>query len=51
VDQADPAPEPALVGFIPSHQDTRPGEGLQVVEIITASFSGDVLIVQSCVQQ
>lgn len=36
-----------LIGFIPSHQDTRPGEGLQVVEITTANFSGDVLVVNN----
>ncbi|MBT2521152.1 LVIVD repeat-containing protein [Arthrobacter sp. ISL-28] len=49
VDQTDPAPgsEPKLIGFIPSHQDTRPGEGLQVVEITTASFSGDILVVNN----
>src|ERR671910_1176103 len=36
-----------LVGFIPSHQDTRPGEGMQVVEITTAQFSGDVLVMNN----
>ncbi len=36
-----------LVGFIPSHQDTRPGEGMQVVEITTSSFSGDVLVMNN----
>jgi len=41
-------PESAeLVGFIPSHQDTRPGEGMQVVEITTAMFSGDVLVMNN----
>ncbi|HEX6246623.1 MAG TPA: hypothetical protein VFZ64_02015 [Nocardioidaceae bacterium] len=41
-------PESAeLVGFIPSHQDTRPGEGMQVVEITTARFSGDVLVMNN----
>ena len=49
VDQAAPEPgsEPKLIGFIPAHQDTRPGEGLQVVELTTASFSGDVLVVNN----
>lgn len=49
VDQSRPAPgyQPKLIGFIPSHQDTRPGEGLQVVEITTAGFSGDVLVVNN----
>jgi hypothetical protein len=36
-----------LIGFIPSHQDTRPGEGMQVVEITTKSFSGDVLVMNN----
>ena len=26
---------PVEVGFIPSHQDTRPGEGMQVIELDT----------------
>ena len=36
---------PVEVGFIPMHQDTRPGEGMQVVHITTPSFTGDVLAV------
>ncbi len=36
---------PQLVGFIPTHQDTLVGEGMQVVEITTAKFSGDVLVI------
>jgi len=36
-----------LVGFIPSHQDTRPGEGMQVVEITTSRFSGDILVMNN----
>jgi hypothetical protein len=36
---------PVEVGFIPMHQDTRPGEGMQVVHISTPSFTGDVLAV------
>src|SRR5215207_6765232 len=39
--------EPEVIGFIPSHQDTRPGEGMQVVEITTAQFSGDVLVMNN----
>jgi hypothetical protein len=35
---------PQLVGFIPTHQDTLVGEGMQVVELTTATFSGDVLV-------
>ncbi len=38
-------PESAeLINFIPSHQDTRPGEGLQVVELTTSRYSGTVLV-------
>ena len=49
VDQAEPAEgtEPEQVGFIPSHQDTRPGEGLQIVAVSTANFTGDVLVVNN----
>ena len=36
-----------VIGFIPSHQDTRPGEGMQVVTITTARFSGDVLVMNN----
>jgi hypothetical protein len=36
---------PEEVGFIPMHQDTRPGEGMQVVHITTPSFTGDILAV------
>ncbi len=36
-----------LIGFIPSHQDTRPGEGMQVVEITTSRFSGDILVMNN----
>jgi hypothetical protein len=39
-----------VVGFIPSHQDTRPGEGMQVLEITTSRFTGEVLVTnnESC---
>jgi hypothetical protein len=36
-----------LIDFIPSHQDTRPGEGMQVVEITTSRFSGDILVMNN----
>ncbi|MEE2522230.1 hypothetical protein V1639_03650 [Pseudarthrobacter sp. J75] len=36
-----------LIGFIPSHQDSRPGEGMQVVNITTAQFSGDILVMNN----
>jgi hypothetical protein len=41
---------PVEVAFIPMSQDTRPGEGMQVLHIETAEFTGDVLAVneESC---
>jgi len=38
---------PILAGFIPSHQDTRPGEGMQVVRLNTKFFTGDVLVMNN----
>ncbi|HEU5277728.1 MAG TPA: hypothetical protein VFU26_02365 [Gaiellaceae bacterium] len=38
---------PRQVGFIPSHQDSRPGEGMQVVTITTRQFSGDMLVMNN----
>ena len=38
---------PETVGFIPSFQDTRPGEGMQVVTITTKQFSGEVLVMNN----
>jgi len=38
---------PREVGFIPSHQDSRPGEGMQVVNVTTKSFSGDILVMNN----
>ncbi len=42
VDIAD-LTNPTLVNFIPTAQDTRPGEGVQVANITTKFFSGDIL--------
>jgi hypothetical protein len=39
--------KPTKVGFIPSSQDTRPGEGMQVVPISTRFFTGDVLVMNN----
>jgi hypothetical protein len=39
--------DPRLVTFIPSTQDTRPGEGMQVVNITTKFFSGDMLVMNN----
>jgi hypothetical protein len=38
---------PKVTGFIPSHQDTRPGEGMQVVRLQTKFFSGNVLVMNN----
>jgi hypothetical protein len=38
---------PKKVGFIPAHQDSRPGEGMQVVNITTSAYSGDVLVMNN----
>jgi hypothetical protein len=39
--------DPKTVGFIPSHQDTRPGEGMQVIRLTTKFFTGDVLVMNN----
>ncbi len=39
--------DPVTVGFIPAHQDSRPGEGMQVVNITTKQFSGDMLVMNN----
>ena len=39
--------DPKTVGFIPSSQDTRPGEGMQVVNITTQFFNGDLLVMNN----
>jgi hypothetical protein len=44
IDISDPA-NPEEVGFIRTHQDTLIGEGMQVVHLETAKFTGDVLVV------
>ena len=36
---------PEEVAFIPMSQDTRPGEGMQVISLATEDFTGDVLAV------
>lgn len=44
IDISDPA-NPEEIGFIRTHQDTLIGEGMQVVHLDTAEFTGDVLVV------
>jgi hypothetical protein len=36
--------DPKLVTFIETHQDTLVGEGMQVIDLSTASFTGEVLL-------
>jgi hypothetical protein len=38
---------PKKVGFIASHQDSRPGEGMQVLRLTTKGFNGDVLVMNN----
>jgi hypothetical protein len=38
---------PEQVGFIPHHQDSRPGEGMQVADVTTKFFSGQMLVMNS----
>ena len=38
---------PRQVGFIPHHQDSRPGEGMQVVQLSTKFFSGYALVMNN----
>jgi hypothetical protein len=46
IDISDPA-NPQEVSFIGMPQDTRPGEGMQVTEITTRKFSGDMLVMNA----
>jgi hypothetical protein len=38
---------PRKVGFIAHHQDSRPGEGMQVLRVTTKAFTGDVLVMNN----
>ena len=46
IDISDPS-NPREVNFIPMPQDTRPGEGMQVLHIETSKFSGDLLVMNA----
>ena len=46
IDISDPA-NPRQVNFIPMPQDTRPGEGMQVIHIETKQFTGDLLVMNA----
>ena len=38
---------PRQIGFIPASQDSRPGEGMQAVNITTKFFNGDMLVMNN----
>lgn len=46
IDISDPA-NPVEVNFIAMPQDTRPGEGMQVVHIETPKFQGEILVMNA----
>jgi hypothetical protein len=46
IDISDPT-NPVKKNFIAMPQDTRPGEGMQVVHIETAKFSGEILVMNA----
>ena len=46
IDISDPA-NPVEVNFIAMPQDTRPGEGMQVVHIETDKFEGEILVMNA----
>ncbi len=46
IDISDPA-NPVKKNFIAMPQDTRPGEGMQVVHIETAKFTGEILVMNA----
>jgi hypothetical protein len=43
----EPIDEAQKVGFIPHSQDSRPGEGMQVIDLSTKSFDGQVLVMNN----
>lgn len=46
IDISDPT-APREVGFIAMPQDTRPGEGMQVIHLETRAFTGEVLVMNA----
>lgn len=46
IDISDPS-DPVQVGFIPHSQDSRPGEGMQVLRLKTKFFEGNVLVMNN----
>ncbi|HEV2058795.1 MAG TPA: hypothetical protein VGR11_05520 [Solirubrobacteraceae bacterium] len=46
IDISDPA-NPKEVNFIAMPQDTRPGEGMQVVHVETPKFNGEILVMNA----
>ena len=43
----NPIADARVVKFIPSSQDSRPGEGMQVLDITTKAFSGEMLVMNN----
>jgi hypothetical protein len=46
IDISNPA-RPRQVGFIPAHQDTYVGEGVQALHVSTPRFTGDILVLNN----
>ena len=46
IDISDPS-NPEVVNFIAMPQDTRPGEGMQVIHIETKKFKGEILVMNA----
>jgi hypothetical protein len=47
VDTVEEAAEFPIITFIPHHQDSRPGEGMQVIDVTTKWFSGEMLVMNN----
>jgi hypothetical protein len=43
----NPVSDARRVGFIPHSQDSRPGEGMQVLDVTTGQFQGRVLVMNN----
>ncbi|HEV3408263.1 MAG TPA: PA domain-containing protein, partial [Gaiellaceae bacterium] len=47
VEPGEASPTAEIVEFIPSSQDSRPGEGMHVIELTTSFFTGNVLVMNN----
>jgi hypothetical protein len=43
----NPIADARQVGFIPHSQDSRPGEGMQVLDVTTKAFNGQTLVMNN----